>query len=254
MPPVCRTHASAGVRLDSLGAGAQCASARSFRSLSERCESKRTLSPCQSCAVFIKICGIRDVATAAACVALDVDAIGFVFADGSVRQITADAVGEIVATVPASIETVGVFTDAPIESVIDDVTRAGLHTAQLHGPRPVAEIELLLTAGFRVIVARRASEIDDSLAAVLAAHPSIRVLVDGDVPGSGTAFSVDVIDPAVLPTEWILAGGLDAANVSSRIRALQPTGVDVSSGVESARGVKSVEKIEQFVVAVRSGA
>ncbi|WP_166869509.1 phosphoribosylanthranilate isomerase [Salinibacterium sp. ZJ70] len=194
--------------------------------------------------MFIKICGIRDAATADACVALGVDALGFVFAEGSVRRITADDAAAVVASVPARVETVGVFTDAPIESVIDDVRRAGLRTAQLHGERSAAEIAQLRDAGIDVIVAHRVGE--------SSAHPGIRLLIDGDVPGSGTAFSVDRLDRAALPAQWLLAGGLDADNVASRIRALAPTGVDVSSGVESERGVKSIPLIERFVAAVRA--
>ncbi len=194
--------------------------------------------------MFIKICGIRDAATADACVELGVDALGFVFAEGSVRRITADAAAAIVARVPSSVETVGVFTDAPIESVIDDVRRAGLLTAQLHGERSAAEIRQLQDAGIDVIVAHRVGE--------PVAHPGIRLLIDGDVPGSGTAFSVDRLDRAALPAQWLLAGGLDADNAADRIRALMPTGVDVSSGVESERGLKSIPLIERFVAAVRA--
>lgn len=200
-------------------------------------------APWQSCWVFIKICGIRDSATAQACVRLEVDAIGFVFAEGSVRRVSADAVAAIVADVPSSIETVGVFTDARIESVIDDVQRGGLRTAQLHGPRSTAELQQLRDAGIGVILARRVGEpVEDA---------SLRLLIDGDVPGSGTPFSVDRLDRSALPDEWILAGGLDAGNVVERIRMLQPTGVDISSGVESSRGVKSIPLIEGFVAAVR---
>lgn len=194
--------------------------------------------------MFIKICGIRDAVIAATCIEAGVDAIGFVFAEGSVRRIDADAVAEIVAAVPDRVETVGVFTDAPVGSIIDDVTRAGIRTAQLHGPRSLADVDRLRDAGIGVILARRVGEAVED--------PSLRLLIDGDVPGSGTAFSVDRLDRAVMPAEWILAGGLDAGNVVSRIVALEPTGVDVSSGVESERGVKSIELIERFVAEVRS--
>lgn len=194
--------------------------------------------------VFIKICGIQDLATARACVGLNVDALGFVFAEGSVRRVTANQVAAITRELPTGIEAVGVFTDAPIDSVIDDVRRAGLRTAQLHGVRPADEVQRLRDAGIDVILARRVGEpLDDADA---------RLLIDGDVPGSGTAFSVDRLDPATLPHDWILAGGLDADNVASRIRALRPSGIDVSSGVESSRGVKSVALIERFVAAVRA--
>lgn len=194
--------------------------------------------------MLVKICGIRDTATAEACADLGVDMLGFVFAEGSVRRIASEDAAEIVSRVPERIETVGVFTDAPIASVIDDVRRAGLRTAQLHGARTGDELARLRDAGIEVIVAHRVGE--------PIAHPGIRLLIDGDVPGSGTAFSVDRLDRAALPAEWLLAGGLDPENVADRIRALRPTGVDVSSGVESSRGVKSIPLIERFVAAVRS--
>lgn len=195
--------------------------------------------------MFIKICGVRTPDVARAVADLGADAIGFVFAAGSVRQIAADAVRDL--ATPAHLERVGVFTDAPIDEIVHTVRAANLDTAQLHGPRHPGDIERLLDAGIRVIVARSVSELHE-----LPDASAVRLLVDGDEPGSGTAYELAPSVLATLPPSWILAGGLTPANVTARVAALAPSGVDVSSGVESSRGVKSIALVEQFIERARA--
>ncbi len=84
-----------------------------------------------------------------------------------------------------------------------------------------------------------------------AGFPCRHFLLDHDQPGSGHAFDWGSLNDSSLPDEWFLAGGLNAGNVEDAIRTLKPWAVDVSSGVESAPGVKCREKIQEFVDAVR---
>jgi phosphoribosylanthranilate isomerase len=195
---------------------------------------------------FIKICGLRTPEMVATCVGLDVSAIGFVFAPKSVRYIHPAEARGLVEAIPASIETVGVFLNAPVDVVLAQVAAASIGTAQLHGLYAAADIAAIEAEGVRVIRALSVSE--------FLALPSLagRVLIDGDNPGSGAEFSASLLAGAELPPEWILAGGLTPQNVARRLRELGATGVDVSSGVESSRGVKSAELIEAFVVAARA--
>lgn len=195
--------------------------------------------------LFIKICGLRTPDMVDECVALAVDAIGFVFAPSSARFVDAATVRQLGERIPASIEGVGVFLDATVDEVMSTLESAGLGTAQLHGdysPQQIAEIE---EGGFRVINAL-------SVSRFRASGPRAgRILIDGDNPGSGAEFPAALLAGRTLPADWILAGGLTPATVARRVRELAPSGVDVSSGVESSRGVKSAELIREFVAEAR---
>lgn len=172
-------------------------------------------------------------------------AIGFVFAAGSPRLVSAQTARTLAAGI--TIETVGVFRNQPVDEVIATAREAGLTTVQLHGDEPLGDLERIRAAGFRTI---RALTIAQYLAdrAALDADDS-RLLIDSDDPGSG--------QPAALGTSrptgaWILAGGLDPLNVAERIRSTGADGVDVSSGVESSRGIKDASLIRAFVKAALS--
>lgn len=201
--------------------------------------------------MFVKVCGITTPEMLDVCVDAGVDAVGVVFAPRSVRYIEPGDARMLGERLPRSVEFVGVFQDAPTDTVLEAARVAGLTTVQLHGVVEPGGIEAAEAAGLRVIRALGAAEYaagaaDDSLL------PAVRLLLDGPDPGSGEA-----ADPASLlsrPPErsWLLAGGLTPGNVAERIRAYSPYGVDVSSGVESSRGVKSEELIRAFVTAARS--
>jgi len=196
--------------------------------------------------VFIKICGLRTAEMVDVCVGLDVDAIGFVFARASVRNIEPSAVLPLMQRVPPTVEGVGVFMNTPVDAVADTLAAAGLETAQLHGAYSRGDIHSLETRGVRVIRALSVSEY------LRDGAPAARVLIDGDNPGSGAEFAASLLDGVGMPERWILAGGLTPLNVARRVRELAPSGVDVSSGVESSRGVKSAELITEFVARARS--
>jgi phosphoribosylanthranilate isomerase len=200
---------------------------------------------------FVKVCGISTADAAAAVVDSSADAIGFVFAPGSPRLVTVEQTRSIAAGLPSSIETVGVFRNQPIDTVLRTASRAGLTTVQLHGGETDADFDRLRAEGFDTI---RAISIDDYRRLALAGQvrPNDRLLVDAVTPGGGTSF-----DPALLVDTppsgfWMLAGGLTPHNVGELVRTVHPPGVDVSSGVEASRGVKDPELIRAFVDAARS--
>ena len=202
--------------------------------------------------MFVKICGLRDRETLAAAVSGGADAVGFVFAPGGPRTINPLVVADLLRAVPDGVETVGVFRRQPIDEVIETALAAGVSTVQLHGGEPLSDCERVRAEGFGVI---RALSVEDYLderdrdPQGLASH---RLLIDSPVPGAGLTF-----DPAPLiahrpPGNWLLAGGLSPENVAGLIAQVRPGGVDVSSGVESARGVKDARLIEAFLAAARS--
>jgi len=196
--------------------------------------------------LFIKICGLRTPEAVDACVESAVSAIGFVFAESSVRFIEPASVRELGERIPPSIEGVGVFLKVPVETVLERIGAAGLGTAQLHGDYSADDILAIEARGVHVIRALSVSEY------LRDGSPAGRVLIDGDHPGSGAEFPATMLAGSDLPPGWILAGGLTPSNVARRVRELAPSGVDVSSGVESERGVKSVDLIREFVDHARS--
>lgn len=201
---------------------------------------------------WVKICGLRSRDAVDAAVESRADAIGFVFAAGSPRFIEPAAVVNLVVGIPNTVETVAVVRDQPIDSVIEWARSAGVTTVQLHGSEPESDTERLREAGFAVI---RAISIDDyrQRASVLSGELSgDRLLIDAIEPGAGLRFDGSVLVDAPPAAPWILAGGLDPDTVAEAIVALKPTGVDVSSGVESSRGVKSPDLIRAFVSAAKT--
>lgn len=202
--------------------------------------------------MFVKICGLREPVTLAAAVQAGADAVGFVFAPGSPRTVDADTVRELVKAVPEGILTVGVFRRQPIDEVIEVARVAGVNTVQLHGGEPLIELDRLRDEGFGTI---RALSIDEYASEAKRDPEALRfhrLLIDAPVPGAGEAF-----DPAALLThpphgDWLLAGGLHPGNVAELIAAAHPAGVDVSSGVESARGQKDSDLIREFIEAARA--
>jgi phosphoribosylanthranilate isomerase len=199
--------------------------------------------------VYVKICGLRTADTLDAAVAAGADAVGFVFAPGSPRLIGAEAARELARRVPAAVETVGVFRRQPIEEVLATASAARLTTVQLHGDEEDEAFERLRAEGFRTI---RALAWDGYLARPRM-DPADRLLLDAPVPGSGTRFDTGLLAERPPQGFWLLAGGLDPDNVGAAVRAAAPDGVDVSSGVESERGVKSADLIRRFVAAARNG-
>lgn len=201
--------------------------------------------------MFIKICGLSTAATVGAAVEHGADALGFVFAPGSPRTISPDRAAALIADVPAGVETVGVFRNQPIEDVLTTARAAGVSTVQLHGDEVDDDHHRVEQAGFHSLRAFSAQAYRELDVPRRQFWSNQRILLDAVRPGAGVTF-----DPAqvheVPPTGfWLLAGGLDPTNVADLIAELTPSGVDVSSGVESSRGIKDPGRIAEFISAAR---
>lgn len=215
---------------------------------------------------WIKICGLRDAKMAGAAAEVGANAVGLVFVEASPRFVTVDQAKGIVASLPMSVERIGLFVDAPPEVIRKTAEVVGLRTVQLHGREDVAYARSL--APLRVL---KALPFGEDLPARIAAWRDcpnlVALLIDaplpadgqpGDLPG-GTGRAVDwaklrrLLDtmPADQRPRVVLAGGLNPSNVAEAIRAVRPFGVDVSSGVESRRGQKDASLIRAFVAAAR---
>ncbi len=203
--------------------------------------------------MFVKICGLKTPVDVDAAVDAGADAIGFVFAPGGPRTIDPESVAELVTRVPEGIETVGVFRNQDIDEVLRIARAAGVKTIQLHGDETLDDLAAAKAAGFGVLRAFSAEAYSRLDEAARQAWGQERVLLDAVEPGAGVTFDPDVLAGHFPTDSWLLAGGLRPDNVRELASLLRPAGVDVSSGVESSRGVKDPELIRAFVAAAKAG-
>jgi len=198
----------------------------------------------------VKICGITQAEDARAAAAAGADAIGLVFHPSSPRAVTRGAARTIAAALPPWVARVGVFVDADPVEVRCTVEDVGLTAVQLHGDETAAYIDRL---GLRIPVIK-AIAMKDGWERVAECFAHVPILLDHarpDAPGgTGRAWNYARFHRSLRPSWFILAGGLDAANVANAVERLRPDAVDVSTGVESAPGIKDQRKIADFMRAV----
>lgn len=202
--------------------------------------------------MFVKICGITSEEDALLALALGADAVGFVFAPGSPRQVSVEQARSIVSRLPrGELVTVGVFRDEMRQRVVEVVNGVGLKGAQLHGREPLSEVEYVRK---RVPLVIQGFAAGDPGIADAAAGPADLVLVDSGEPGSGAVFDWSLADGLSGGVRLLLAGGLTPENVGRAIRQVRPWGVDVSSGVETSPGSgrKDAVKLRRFIEAART--
>ena len=198
----------------------------------------------------IKICGITRIEDADACASLGVDMIGLNFVPGSPRCIDAARARAIGDAVRGRVEIVGVVADLDEARLLALASAASLDRLQLHGDEPPELVRRLAPRAFKAL------RVGDAEDVARAARYEGLVLVDAKVPGAlgGTGRVVDfgLVAPLARARDVLLAGGLGPANVGDAIRAVEPWGVDVASGVEIAPGRKDLDAVEAFVHAARS--
>jgi phosphoribosylanthranilate isomerase len=198
--------------------------------------------------VFVKVCGTTTEEDALLAVAMDADAVGFVFAP-SPRQISPAVVADIVKRLPPEIITIGVFVNESPARVVEVVNKVGLKGAQLHGRETPQQARWVR---HRVPVLIQAFSAGDPAIADAREYGADAVLLDAPSPGSGQVFDWELAEGAPDGTRLILAGGLTPYNVGDAIAAVHPWGVDVATGVESEPGRKDPRKLRAFVAAARA--
>jgi phosphoribosylanthranilate isomerase len=190
--------------------------------------------------VFVKICGLRSSEAVDAAVEAGADAIGFVFAE-SPRRIAPAQAAALAASLPPRVLCVGVFRhpqQADCDAVLAEFTPDYIQT----DAEDLASLEL--PEGVRRLPVYREGE--------YVTVRGERLLFEGQTSGAGRTADWRQAREIAARNELILAGGLDADNVADAIRAVQPWGIDVSSGVERSRGVKDPAKIRTFIARVRA--
>ncbi|EME71190.1 N-(5'-phosphoribosyl)anthranilate isomerase [Paramagnetospirillum caucaseum] len=210
--------------------------------------------------VEVKICGITDEDAMDAAIEAGADYVGLVFFPKSPRNVTPDRAAELVEFTPGDVGKVGLFVD-PDDATLDAVlTRVRLDLLQLHGRETPERVEAIrLEYGLPVMKMLPVSEPADLDAAEPYLAVADRLLFDAKPPkgallpgGNATSFDWSILTGRKWGLPWMLAGGLTPANVAEAVRISGALCVDVSSGVESAPGVKDAEKIQAFIRAARS--
>lgn len=200
---------------------------------------------------FVKICGLTRRADVAAAVAAGADAVGFVLWPGSPRAVTPAQVAAISTGLPSSVLKVGVFVDASRGEVEDAIRTAGLTAIQLHGREDVTDF---MDLGVEVIKAASPQTAED-VSALLALPSSVRILIDAHDPerhgGTGRTSNWAVAARVAAVRPVILAGGLHAGNIRSALDTVHPWGIDVSSGVETAPGIKDHARMSELISSSR---
>lgn len=203
----------------------------------------------------VKICGIRTPDSMTAALEAGVDFIGLNFIPASPRYVEIEIAAYLANYVPAHVQIVGLFADAPLKAIEEVLANVRIDLIQLHGqetPKDCAEIAAKF--GKPVMKALSADQIEKA-----ANYEAVCdwLLIDAPKHGELSGGGGQTFDWALLkdfkPTKpWMLAGGLTPENVGGAIAALHPDAVDVSSGVEISRGVKDPAKIRAFLKAVRA--
>lgn len=199
----------------------------------------------------IKICGVTRDRDLDAAVRTGADAVGFVFYAPSPRALTVGAAAALARRVPPFVSRVGLFVNAEPASVREVLARVPIDILQFHGDE---EAEYCEQFGLPYLKAARVRPELDLLEFARAYPTAQGLLLDAWVEafgGMGQSFDWSLI-PDGLPLPIVLSGGLHAANVVEAVLKVRPWAVDVSSGVEVAKGVKDAHKIAAFIAAVRT--
>ncbi|MEM7545517.1 MAG: phosphoribosylanthranilate isomerase [Pseudomonadota bacterium] len=210
--------------------------------------------------MLVKICGLSTPETVSAAADAGARYVGFVFFPKSPRNVTAAEVAALAADVPPGVMKVALVVNAG-DALIDEVSALPIDMIQMHGAEPPERVAAVKArAGLPVMKAVGVADRDDLAKIDLYAPVADQLLIDakpprgGDLPGgNGLSFDWRLVANRTWTKPWMLAGGLDAGNVAEAIGLTGARQIDVSSGVESAPGVKDPALIRDFVAAALAG-
>jgi len=195
----------------------------------------------------VKICGFTRPEEAALAARLGVDAIGLVFYEPSPRYVPVEKAAEIVAALPPFVTVVGLFVNAERTAIERVLERVRIDLIQFHGDEAPVFCEAIGLPYIKAVAVRAELNWQEHMASH---HRAQGFLLDAWHPdvrgGSGHCFDWNLI-PAALARTCILAGGLVPDNVGLALETVKPYALDVSSGVESARGIKDAAKMAAFL-------
>lgn len=199
----------------------------------------------------VKVCGLTREQDVAAAVAAGAWAVGFVVWSGSPRSVTPAQVRELTARVPAGVRRVAVLVNPSDQDARRLSGESGVTTIQLHGDEDVGPFLSLGLEVFKSVSLRADADVDRAAAL----PPEVTVLVDAHDPvrrgGTGLRADWDLARALAARRPILLAGGLCAENVVDAMMQVAPWAVDVSSGLESAPGIKDHTKVADFFERVK---
>lgn len=189
---------------------------------------------------WVKVCGLSRPAEVAAAVEAGADAVGFVFHEPSPRNLTPEAARELGADLP--VLTVAVTVDLDADTLLHLADMSGVGAVQPHGTGAEGAAQAALAAGLAVL---RPVTVTGPVDLSPISGDELPLLDSDTIGGTGTAFEWEWVTGLERP--FVLAGGLTADNIEEAIGRVQPWGVDASSGLESAPGIKDLAKVASFV-------
>jgi len=201
-----------------------------------------------------KICGITRSEDGLACARHGADAIGLVFYPPSPRHVALDQAQEIASALPPFVTTVALFVNPSVSEV--ETVLGGLRpdVVQFHGDEAPEFCRSFGVPWLKAVRVKAGLNLVEYATRYFGMQGLLLdAFVEGQAGGTGQSFDWALI-PANLPVPVILSGGLEPGNVGEAIRRVKPWAVDVSSGVEAAKGIKSEAKIAAFMQGVRNGA
>jgi phosphoribosylanthranilate isomerase len=210
----------------------------------------------------IKLCGLTRIEDVRQAVAVGADAIGLVFYPPSPRHVSAEVAARLAQALPPMVSSVGLFVNASLAEVSEVIRHVPLSILQFHGDETPAQCRAIAEAVqrpfMRVLRVRpdtTAADLLESDSAYRTASPLFSGLLldtwSDAYGGTGKVFDWSLI-PAEIAHQAVLSGGLNVQNVTDAVRRVRPFAVDVSSGIESAKGIKDAALMRAFVSAVRA--
>jgi phosphoribosylanthranilate isomerase len=216
-----------------------------------------TMSPCFPASYYFdmtrtKICGITRMEDAQAVAASGADALGLVFYAKSPRHVSVQQAMELARAIPPFVTLVGLFVNPSEVEVREVLSRVPLDVLQFHGEEEPEFCTRFNRPYLKAIRVRKGVDLLQCAARYSGAQGLLFDAYIEDVHG-GTGASFDwALIPQDLPLPVILSGGLHAGNVAEAIRQVRPYAVDVSSGVETGKGIKDAAKIAAFIKEVKN--
>jgi phosphoribosylanthranilate isomerase len=209
--------------------------------------------------LIIKICGIKSKAILDAAIEAGADMVGFMHFPRSPRHLELDPIGELISLARGRVETCVVLVN-PDNTLVAQVAALGPDWIQLHGPETPHRVEAIRDeAGIAILKACSIGGPDDVAAVASFAECADRLLLDTKAPkdatrpgGTGQTFDWSLLKALDPELSFMLSGGLTPDNVAAAIAAVRPFGVDVSSGVETAPGVKDARLVRSFIERARA--
>ncbi len=198
-----------------------------------------------------KICGITRVEDALAAARSGADALGLVFYEKSPRYVSVQQAAQLAASVPPFVTLVGLFVNPSEDEVREVLRHVPLDVLQFHGEEDPGFCAQFARPYLKAVRVKPGVDLLQCAARYQGAQGLLLdAYIEGTYGGTGESFDWALI-PRNLPLPVVLSGGLHAGNVADAIRELRPWAVDVSSGVETAKGIKDASKIAAFINEVK---